>query len=375
MAFFTLRWKSDRLILLDQTKLPTEESYVALRSVEEVARAIETMVVRGAPAIGITAAFGMAVAAQEGVNLEEADRRLRRTRPTAVNLFWALDRMRPVWSAGASFADLVAQAQRIYDEEAEASRRMGAHGAESIADGARILTHCNAGALATAELGTALAVIRHAHRQGKRIRVYADETRPVLQGARLTAWELMRDGIDVTLIADSAVAHLLAHRELDCAVTGADRIARNGDAANKIGTRGVACLFAYHNLPFYVAAPWSTVDWSLPSGNAIAIEERPDEEVTHIRGVRVAPEGVAVRNPAFDVTPAAWIASMITERGATGPDVAAGLARQRTIVDHENSATSQAAERCAGGPARRKGEEGEARHPPGRIRARAPRSP
>ena len=329
MSFFAVRWKADRLVLLDQTKLPTEESYIELRTVEAVARAIETMVVRGAPAIGITAAFGMAIAAQEGVPLEDADRRLRRTRPTAVNLFWALDRVRARWSAGADYGDLVAEAQRIYDEDAEASRRMGAFGADLIPDGARILTHCNAGALATAELGTALAVIRTAHRQGKHIRVYADETRPVLQGARLTAWELMRDGIDVTLLADGAVAHLLAHRDLDCAVTGADRIARNGDAANKIGTRGVACLFLHHDLPFYVAAPWSTVDWTLPSGEAIEIEERPAEEVTHIRGVRIAPEGVAVRNPAFDVTPGAWIASVFTERGSTGPDVAAGLAKQR----------------------------------------------
>ncbi|MEQ9496618.1 MAG: S-methyl-5-thioribose-1-phosphate isomerase [Deltaproteobacteria bacterium] len=325
MSFFTVRYAPGTVTLIDQTKLPTEETYVDLTTVEDVARAIETMVVRGAPAIGITAAYGMAVAARTGVPFEEADARLRRTRPTAVNLFWALDRMKAKW--GDDTAAIETEAQAIYDEEVAASEAMAKIGEEIIEDGASILTHCNAGALATAELGTALAVIRGAHRAKKNIRVFADETRPVLQGARLTAWELMRDGIDVTVVADGAVAHLLATEQVDVAVTGADRIAANGDAANKIGTRGVACLFYHHGRPFYVAAPWSTVDMSLASGDLIEIEERNPEEVTTVRGVRVAPEGVKVRNPAFDVTPAAWIRGIATERGLAKPNLGEALAK------------------------------------------------
>lgn len=325
MSFFTVRYAPGTVTLIDQTKLPTEETYVDLTTVEDVARAIETMVVRGAPAIGITAAYGMAVAARTGVPFEEADARLRRTRPTAVNLFWALDRMKAKW--GDDTAAIETEAQAIYDEEVAASEAMAKIGEEIIEDGASILTHCNAGALATAELGTALAVIRGAHRAKKNIRVFADETRPVLQGARLTAWELMRDGIDVTVVADGAVAHLLATEQVDVAVTGADRIAANGDAANKIGTRGVACLFYHHGRPFYVAAPWSTVDMSLASGDLIEIEERNAEEVTTVRGVRVAPEGVKVRNPAFDVTPAAWIRGIATERGLAKPNLGEALAK------------------------------------------------
>ncbi|MEQ8274908.1 MAG: S-methyl-5-thioribose-1-phosphate isomerase [Deltaproteobacteria bacterium] len=325
MSFFTVRYAPGTVTLIDQTKLPTEETYVDLTTVEDVARAIETMVVRGAPAIGITAAYGMAVAARTGVPFEEADARLRRTRPTAVNLFWALDRMKAKW--GDDTAAIETEAQAIYDEEVAASEAMAKIGEEIIEDGASILTHCNAGALATAELGTALAVIRGAHRAKKNIRVFADETRPVLQGARLTAWELMRDGVDVTVVADGAVAHLLATEQVDVAVTGADRIAANGDAANKIGTRGVACLFYHHGRPFYVAAPWSTVDMSLASGDLIEIEERNAEEVTTVRGVRVAPEGVKVRNPAFDVTPAAWIRGIATERGLAKPNLGEALAK------------------------------------------------
>lgn len=327
-AFRTLRFTPGKLSLLDQTRLPLVETYVELTTVEEVARAIETMVVRGAPAIGIAAAYGMALAAREGMAFPEADARLRRTRPTAVNLFWALDRMKRVWGAGADAPALEDEALRIDAEEVEASRKMGEFGAALIPDGARILTHCNAGALATAELGTALAVIRAAHAQGKKIAVYADETRPVLQGARLTAWELMKDGIDVTLIPDVAVAHLLSEDAIDLAVTGADRIARNGDVANKIGTRGVSCLLFHHGKPVYVAAPWSTVDMSMPTGQQIVIEERAAEEVTTIGGVRIAPLGVKVRNPAFDVTPAGWLAGVITERGFTGRDIARGLEQQ-----------------------------------------------
>lgn len=325
MTFRTVGYEPGKVTLIDQTKLPTEVTYVDLTTVEDVARAIETMVVRGAPAIGITAAYGIAVAARTGVPFEEADARLRRTRPTAVNLFWALDRMKPFWSDDT--AAIETEAQKIYDEDVAASEAMAKIGEDIIDDGASILTHCNAGALATAELGTALAVIRGAHRAKKKIRVFADETRPVLQGARLTAWELMQDGIDVTLVADGAVAHLLATEQVDIAVTGADRIAANGDAANKIGTRGVACLFYHHGRPFYVAAPWSTVDMSLASGAEIEIEERDESEVTTIRGVRVAPEGVKVRNPAFDVTPAKWISGIATDRGLARPDLAASLAK------------------------------------------------
>lgn len=335
-AFRTLAYRPGKLTLLDQTRLPCAEIYVELTSVEEVARAIETMVVRGAPAIGLAAAFGIAIAAHRGEAFDPADQRLRRTRPTAVNLFWALDQMKRLWIEGASTAALDQEAERLYAEDARASARMGEIGAALIPDGATILTHCNAGALATAELGTALAVIRAAHQQGKRIRVFADETRPVLQGARLTAWELMKDGIDVTLCPDVALAHLLGDQQIDCAVVGADRIAKNGDAANKIGTRGVACLLYHHGRPLYVVAPWSTVDMSIASGKEIPIEERSSLEVTSLGGVAIAPAGVRVRNPAFDVTPAAWIAGIVTERGFTGKDIGRGLDEQSlTAYDRE----------------------------------------
>ena len=324
-SFLTIQYEPGTLVLLDQTKLPTEERYVRLTDLESVARAIETMVVRGAPAIGISAAYGLAIARRTGVDMATADARLRRTRPTAVNLFWALDRMRPFWADGADAETLEAEAHRIYAEDKASSEAMAALGAELIPDGATVLTHCNAGALATAELGTALAVIRGAHRAGKTIRVLADETRPVLQGARLTAWELMKDGIDVTVIADGAVAHFLGQNAIDCAVTGADRIAANGDAANKIGTRGVACLLRHHDKPMYIAAPWSTVDMNLATGALIEIEERPEHEVHTIRGQRIAPEGVKVRNPAFDVTPAEWITGLILDRGYVCGDLQAGL--------------------------------------------------
>ncbi len=325
-SFLTIRYEPGVLTLLDQTKLPTDETYVRLADLESIAKAIETMVVRGAPAIGISAAYGLAVARRTGVPMADADLRLRRTRPTAVNLFWALDRMRPLWADGADAETLEAEAHRIYQEDKASSEAMARIGAELIPDGATVLTHCNAGALATAELGTALAVIRGAHGAGKTVRVLADETRPVLQGARLTAWELMKDGIDVTVIADGAVAHFLGQGAIDCAVTGADRIAANGDAANKIGTRGVACLLHHHDRPTYIAAPWSTVDMSLATGDAIEIEERPAHEVHTIRGQRIAPEGVKVRNPAFDVTPAGWINGLILDRGYVTGDLKAGLA-------------------------------------------------
>lgn len=329
--FKTVAYTKGRVTLLDQTKLPLQETYVELKTVEEVARAIETMVVRGAPAIGVTAAFGVALAARTGEPLLQADARLRKTRPTAVNLFWALDRMANAATKDPSPDALEIEAQKIYDEDVAASRKIGELGAALIPDGASVLTHCNAGALATAELGTALAVIRAAHNSGKKIRVYADETRPLLQGARLTAWELMRDGIDVTLIPDVALAHLLYEQAIDVAVVGADRIAKNGDTANKVGTRGVACLLYTHGRPLYVAAPWSTIDRSKVSGRQIPIEERSPDEVTCVAGVRTAPEGVRARNPAFDITPAAWIAGVITERGVTGKDIEAGLTNQAQV--------------------------------------------
>lgn len=327
-SFKTIQYRPGTLTLLDQTKLPREETYVELTSVEEVAKAIETMVVRGAPAIGITAAFGIALAARTAVPLASADARLRKTRPTAVNLFFGLDRMARAAAKDPGPEALEKEAQAIYDEDVAASKKIGEIGAALIPDGASVLTHCNAGALATAELGTALSVIREAHRLGKKIRVYADETRPLLQGARLTAWELMRDGIEVTLVPDVALGHLLYEQAIDLAIVGADRIAKNGDTANKIGTRSVACLLYTHGRPLYVAAPWSTVDRSIGSGRHIPIEERSPDEVTSIGGVRIAPEGVRVRNPAFDVTPSSWIAGIITERGFTGRDIEAGLTAQ-----------------------------------------------
>ena len=326
-TFRAVRYRPGVVTLLDQTRLPAEEKYVDLETLEDVAKAIEDLVVRGAPAIGLTAAYGLCVAVRKGVAPEAADARLRTTRPTAVNLFWALDRMARRWKEGAGIAELEAEALGIDEEDVAACRKMGELGAELIPEGAGVLTHCNTGGLATSELGTALAAIRVAHAQGKNIRVYADETRPVLQGSRLTVWELMKDGIDVTLIPDGAAAHLMYEGLIDCGIVGADRVARNGDVANKIGTRGVACLLRAHEKPFYVAAPFSTVDMTLASGADIRIEERKPEEVTHIRGVAIAPEGAKVRNPAFDITPSAWIRDLVTDRGRTGDDVASGLRR------------------------------------------------
>lgn len=328
MSFYTLRYEGDRLSMLDQTRLPTEHVYVSLGTVEEVAVAIERLVVRGAPAIGIAAAWGVVLGARTGEDFGAVEARLARTRPTAVNLFAALARMRATHQRhGADVEALTAAAQGIHDEEVASSRAMGELGAAFVEDGMTILTHCNAGALATAELGTALAVIRTAHAQGKRIKVLADETRPVLQGARLTAWELHHDGIDVTVIPDGAVAHFLGRGEIDIGFVGADRIAASGDAANKIGTRGVAGLMKLHDRPLYVVAPWTTLDMTLTRGDQIPIEERPAREVTHVGEVRIVPDGVKVRNPAFDVTPAAWLAGIVTERGvARAPDIASGLA-------------------------------------------------
>lgn len=323
----TVQWTDDGVVLIDQTRLPRESVYVTCKSYEEVAVAITDMIVRGAPAIGVTAAMGAALGAlrSEDTRLrEEFPRileRLANTRPTAVNLFWALDRMRRVFDSvadqpvGAIRARLVEEAQQIKREDIAINEAMGRFGAELIPDGATVLTHCNAGALATAGYGTALGVIRAAVAAGKHVNVFADETRPFLQGARLTAWELQQDGIPVTLITDNMAGHFMKAGRITCVVVGADRIAANGDVANKIGTYSVAVLARENGIPFYVAAPISTIDLTLATGDGIPIEERAASEVTQIGGVEVAPAGIAVANPAFDVTPNRYVSAIITERG------------------------------------------------------------
>ena len=308
MTVEPIRWKGDRLELLDQRLLPDQTVYITCRTAAEVAAAIRDMVVRGAPAIGCAAAFGVALEGGTKSSFEI----LAKSRPTAVNLFWALDRMRKA-------KDLKAEAEAIFNEDLAANHAMGRLGAELIPDKARVMTHCNAGALATAGYGTALGVIRSA--KGKGISVIANETRPYLQGARLTAYELVQEGIPCTLITDSMAGHLMSKGEVDVIVVGADRIAANGDTANKIGTYALAVLAKRHGIPFYVAAPISTFDPKIPDGSQIPIEERPADEVTGYRGRRWAPEGVSVRNPAFDVTPAELITGIITERGVVlSPD-------------------------------------------------------
>jgi methylthioribose-1-phosphate isomerase len=307
-----LRWDGRSLFLLDQRLLPREEVWIECRTSSEVSDAIKTMVVRGAPAIGVSAAFGLAMAAQDGDDLQSAADELRQARPTAVNLAWAIDRMLRAHAEG---GDLTIEAQRILTEDVAANRRMGQYGAELLGAQSTVLTHCNAGALATGGYGTALGVIRAAVEAGKRVAVFADETRPYLQGARLTAWELQRDGIDVTLITDSMSGHFFQQGKFDAVIVGADRIAANGDAANKIGTYTVAVLANAHGIPFYIAAPLSTIDPNCPTGAEIPIEERSAQEVTDIGGTRMAPEGIQVRHPAFDVTPARLITAIITERG------------------------------------------------------------
>lgn len=321
----------DEVVLLDQRKLPGEEVYLRLRSAEEVAGAIRDMVVRGAPAIGIAAAMGLAADLAQTPDedlqrrFEHAARVLREARPTAVNLAWAVDRMARVFAGvrgrnpGAVREALRAEAVRILEEDIAMNRAMGRHGADLIPDGAVVMTHCNAGALATGGYGTALGVIRAAREAGKRVRVIACETRPYLQGARLTAWELVREGYDVTLITDNAAGSLMASGQVTCVIVGADRIAANGDVANKVGTYTHAVLAHRHGVPFYVAAPSSTLDPATPDGSRIPIEERPPEEVTSFGGARVAAEGVRVRNPAFDVTPWSLVTAIITERGVHRP--------------------------------------------------------
>ncbi len=320
----------DVVVMLDQRELPVKEIYHRLESVDEVARGIRDMVVRGAPAIGISAAYGLVLAARKHRDLGEAGALLRSARPTAVNLSWAVDRMLSALETappGDPATVLAAEARSIHREDVKACRTMGALGAERIPDGAMILTHCNTGGLATGGYGTALGVIRAAHEAGKRIRVLADETRPYLQGARLTAWELQKLGIEAFVIADGAAGHFFANGSVSLAIVGADRIAANGDVANKIGTYGVACLAHHHLRPFYVAAPWSTVDPGCPSGSAIIIEERDASEVTHLAGRRLVPEGVSARNPAFDVTPAGLVRAIFTERGVVEPVGSDGIER------------------------------------------------
>jgi methylthioribose-1-phosphate isomerase len=325
----TVEWKDDAVVMIDQRRLPAEETYVHCRDHREVAAAIRDMVIRGAPAIGVAAALGIALGVRRSTaegrpleqELEGICELLGATRPTAVNLFWAIERMRARFRAllatgGAALREaLLEEALAIHAEDVAACRRLGDLGAELIPPDARVLTHCNAGALATAGYGTALGVVRSAARQGKLKRVYADETRPYLQGARLTAWELQHDGIPTTLITDSMAGYLMATGEIDAVVVGADRIAANGDVANKIGTYSVAVLAKENDVPFLVAAPVSTFDLATASGEEIPIEERPPEEVTHHAGRRLAPEGVGVRNPAFDVTPNRYVGAIVCERG------------------------------------------------------------
>jgi methylthioribose-1-phosphate isomerase len=328
----TIEWTDEGVVMIDQRRLPAEELYPVFRTHEEVARAIEDMVIRGAPAIGVAAAMGIALGMKRSTatsieafehDFHRVCERLSETRPTAVNLFWAVERMRWAFKHARREAapidlirkQLVDEALEIQREDVKANQRMGDFGAELVPDNATVLTHCNAGALATAGYGTALGVIRAAVEAGKKVRVFADETRPFLQGARLTAWELSKENIPVTLITDSMAGHFLKAGEVDCVIVGADRIAANGDVANKIGTYMVAIAARENNVPFYVAAPLSTVDLSLNSGDQIPIESRADEEVTHFRGHQIAPDGITVANPAFDVTPHRYVSAIITDAG------------------------------------------------------------
>jgi methylthioribose-1-phosphate isomerase len=326
----TLEWTDAGVRFIDQTKLPTEEVYVNCTSYQQVADAIRTMVVRGAPAIGVAAAMGIALGARNSASGDHASLRrefdeicaaMAATRPTAVNLFWAIERMRSRFEElqNAKIPEiksaLIEEAQRMHVEDISANQAMGKHGAALMPQSGGVLTHCNAGALATCGYGTALGVIRAAVESGKRLHVFADETRPFLQGSRLTAWELMKDGIPTTVISDNMAGAMMSQGKIGAVVVGADRIAANGDVANKIGTYTVAVLAKEHGIPFYVAAPWSTVDLATPNGRDIPIEQRSASEVTHFAGKRLTPEGVQVENPAFDVTPHSYVSAIITERG------------------------------------------------------------
>jgi len=321
----TIQWTDAGVVMIDQTRLPREQVFVTCTTYLEVAEAIRSMVIRGAPAIGVAAAMGVALGVQEGEDFDTVCKTLAQTRPTAVNLFWAIDRMRRLAASlnGAPRHEVVRrmieEAREIRSDDIAICRAIGRHGEPLVPDGKTVLTHCNAGALATAGYGTALGVIRAASEAGKKIDVFADETRPFLQGSRLTAWELQQDGIATTIITDNMAGHFLRSGRIGCVVVGADRIAANGDVANKIGTYSVAVLAKENGVPFYVAAPVSTFDLTLASGDAIPIEQRSASEVTHVFGVAIAPENIAVENPAFDVTPARYVTAIICERGVARP--------------------------------------------------------
>jgi methylthioribose-1-phosphate isomerase len=323
----TIEWKAEGVVMIDQTVLPREERYVTCRTYQEVATAIRDMIIRGAPAIGVAAAMGVALGVEQTPEESLAQEfpricdTLAATRPTAVNLFWAIDRMKRLYATlqhepiAAIRGRMREEALRVREEDIAINRALGRHGAALVPDGKTVLTHCNAGALATAGYGTALGVIRAAVEAGKNIDVFADETRPFLQGARLTAWELQQDGIPTTLITDNMAGHFLHSGRIGCVVVGADRIAANGDVANKVGTYSVAVLAHENGVPFYVAAPTSTLDLTIDSGDQIPIEQRPAQEVTEVFGVAVAPAGIRVENPAFDVTPHRYVSAIITEQG------------------------------------------------------------
>ncbi len=332
----TIQWTDTGVVMIDQTRLPREETYVTCTTYQEVADAIRSMIIRGAPAIGVAAAMGIALGMRQAQSSSDFDticETLAATRPTAVNLFWAIERMRRVHAEmhGRPLEDvrarLIAEAQQIRLEDIAINECIGRNGAPLVPDGKTVLTHCNAGALATAGYGTALGVIRAAIASGKKIDVFADETRPFLQGARLTVWELGHDQIPATLITDNMAGHFLHSGRIGCVIVGADRIAANGDVANKIGTYSLAVLAKENNVPFYVAAPISTLDLSLASGDRIPIEQRAPDEVTHFRGVPIAPEGTIVANPAFDVTPNRYVTAIVTERGVARAPYLESLAK------------------------------------------------
>lgn len=339
MNFKHIEWTGDELILLDQRILPIRESYRKLKTCVEVGNAIKTMIVRGAPAIGIVAAFGIVLALKGAINrkrvlkdeFSEAYRILAGTRPTAVNLFFALDRMKAVFERVSDrdpeeiLFRLEKEALDILEEDIKGNRSIGRNGAKLVKNKSKILTHCNAGALATGGYGTALGVVRRAVEMGKKVHVLVDETRPFLQGARLTSWELLKDNIPCTLITDSMAGYLLSKGDVDMIIVGADRIAGNGDVANKIGTYSLAVLAKHHRIPFYVAAPISTIDKKIKSGKQIPIEERDASEVTNLMGTRIAPSGIDVYNPSFDVTPSKYITAIITEKGVVKPPFSAGI--------------------------------------------------
>jgi methylthioribose-1-phosphate isomerase len=352
----TVEWTDKGVSMLDQRLLPNEEIYLMLRSYGEVADAIKAMVVRGAPAIGVSAAFGIALGAKNFIGTDVDDFEddfnyicdvIGSTRPTAVNLFWAIERMRGAFQRAKAETDsvseikqeLIKEAKEIFDEDIAANRALGTFGGELIPDNSTVLTHCNAGALATAgDYGTALGVIRGAIDAGKKVAVIADETRPFLQGARLTAWELQKDNIPVTVITDNMAGHIMKQGKIDAVVVGADRIAANGDAANKIGTYMVAVLAKRHNIPFYVAAPISTIDLNCPTGDEIPIEERDPREVTHVRENQLTPDGVDIHNFAFDVTPNELIAAIITDKGITRPPYVENI--KKLFEEEEAKATA-----------------------------------